>query len=81
MTKGFCTIINMPYEGAAITEHPTKADALKTYNSDATGVHLDNNGQPTLEGEFLGVALVHIDIIKQKGNWLQENKVQEMPRA
>lgn len=64
MTKGFYTIINMPYEGAAITEHPTKADAVKKYNSDAMGVMLDKP-----ESDFLGVALVYIEIIREKGEW------------
>ena len=65
MTGGFYTIINMPYEGALITEYSTKAEALKSHNDNIKQVELD----PAKSTVFLGAALVHIEVVDEKGEW------------
>lgn len=63
MTAGYYTVVNFPYEGASITEHKTKADALRIYNN-----HLPNYKS----GYLLGVALIHIDIVDEIGDWYEK---------
>ena len=67
MTGGFYTIINMPYEGALITEYSTKAEALKAHNDNIKQVDL--NPDPTNGIELLGAAIVHIEVVDEKGEW------------
>ena len=67
MTAGFHTIINFPYEGCLITEYPTKAEALKAHNENLKQVDL--NPDPAKGTELLGAALVHIEVLDEKGEW------------
>lgn len=69
MTRGFFTIITMPYDGTIIEEHNAKKDALQRYSEEVKKVILDKDGKVIDDSELLGVALVHMDIEKQKGNW------------
>ena len=72
MTHNFYTIIHLPYEGALITEHHTKAQALKTHKKNIKQVSLDKDGNLTNDSNLLGAALVHIDIIKEVGEWYEQ---------
>jgi len=69
MTKGFCTIISLPYEGAVIIQYDRKRDAIQAYKEKAKLVARDTKGKVTEDSELLGVALVHVDIIEEKGDW------------
>lgn len=60
MTRGFYTIIDMPYDGASISEHATKADA--------EAEHKDNLKMVD-DGYYSGAALLHIEVVKEKGHW------------
>ena len=69
MTKGFYTIIDMPYDGISIQSHSTKREAERAYNEDQQKVKLDTNGEVTDDSELQGTALVRIETIKEKGKW------------
>jgi len=60
MTKGFCVVKNIPYEGQAILEYDTKRQAEEAYLN-----ALDDVTKEYIEG----VALVVIEVIKWRGEW------------
>ena len=64
MTSGFHTIVYFPYEGAVITEHKTKHDALKSHKDNLTKVGDD----------YMGAALVSIVVIDEQGEWRDCNE-------
>jgi hypothetical protein len=60
MTKGYHTVVYLPFEGAVITEHATKKEALESYKEDI---------EQFKKGYFVGIAIIHIDVLKEKGDW------------
>ena len=60
MTKGFYTVIQFPCEGSVIKEHQSKKEAEDAYRIDCAYVEKE---------DFLGAALVRMEVIAEKGNW------------
>jgi len=60
MTRGFYTVVQLPYEGSMLREHRTKKEAEDQHGKDCKEV----------DKEYLmGAALVSMEIIKEKGDW------------
>jgi hypothetical protein len=66
MTGGFCVITYMPYEGAMVTEYPTKTQAQEAFRNDVVNV---KNNDSDNNHYLLGAALVHIEVVDEKGDW------------
>lgn len=60
MTRAFYTAEYLPYEGTLLQEWPTKKEAKDHYDEALAGVDKD---------ELLGAALLHVEVVEEKGDW------------